>query len=71
MNLPLTIIAALILMAFVIAALGIGLLLTGKSRLRKRCGYVPKSGESTCQICGDKKVCKPEEKDECSDRDPT
>ncbi len=71
MNLTLTIIAALILMALVIAALGIGLLLTGKSRLRKRCGYVPKSGESTCQICGDKKICTSEKENECSDRDPT
>ena len=40
-NLFLTIIAAIILMGLVIAGLAIGLLLTGKSRLKRGCGLSP------------------------------
>ncbi|MCC5832007.1 MAG: hypothetical protein JJU12_03070 [Chlamydiales bacterium] len=57
-NLLLTIIAAIILMGLVIAALAIGLLLTGKSRLKRGCGLSPdrkKKGDSSCSICGDRK----------------
>lgn len=61
-NLALTIIAAVILMALVIIALAVGLLVTGKSRLRRGCGLVPskdpKKTTTTCPICGEEKVCK-------------
>jgi len=60
----LTIIIAIILMGLVVAGLAIGLLITGRSRLRKRCGWTPgKKDEktTTCPICGDKKICDEEE----------
>lgn len=63
-NLFFTIIAAVILMGLVIAGLAIGLILTGKSRLKRGCGLSPKKkkddeSDSSCPICGDRK------KDEC------
>jgi len=71
-NLILTIILALFMMGIVIAGLAIGLILTGKSRLRKGCGLTPKKGkhkntrdESTCSLCGNKQECEKED-DECS-----
>ncbi len=63
-SLVLTIIAAVILMLLVISGLGIGLILTGKSRLKRGCGLTPKQkkkGDSGCPLCGDKK-------DECDKR---
>jgi hypothetical protein len=74
--LALTIILAAVVMAIVIAGLAIGLILTGKSRLRRGCGLAPKrgapgkEGETTCSICGDKRVCPPEEEDESSGGKP-
>jgi len=57
-NLILTIIAAIILMGLVIAGLAIGLILTGKQRLKRGCGMSPdkkKKGDSSCPMCGEKK----------------
>ncbi len=63
-NLLITIIAAIILMILVVAALGIGWLLSGKDRLRKRCGWQPKDkSSSTCHICGEKKECDQDDDD--------
>lgn len=55
-----TIIFSIALMALVIAGLGIGLILTGKSRLKKGCGLSPKEkkkGDSSCPLCGEKETC--------------
>lgn len=61
-----TIVAAILLMGVVVLLLGIGWLLTGKSRLRKGgCGSFPsknKKGDSSCSTCGSKRSC--EEDDE-------
>lgn len=65
MNLFYTILAAIILMGLVVAGLAIGLLLTGKARLKRGCGLSPeqkKKGDSSCSLCGEKK-------DECDNRD--
>ena len=70
-NLTLTILIAFILMLLVTAALAAGLLLTGKSRLRKGCGMRPikkekKDDSSSCPLCGSGEPCD-EEKDDDSD----
>lgn len=49
-----TIILAIILFGLALVSLGIGLLLTGKVRLKKKCGWEEKSG--SCSICK-KKEC--------------
>jgi len=57
-NLLFTIIAAIILMGLVITGLAIGLILTGKSRLKRGCGLSPKKkkdDDTSCPLCGDKK----------------
>lgn len=57
-NFILTIIAAIILIGLAIAGLAIGLILTGKSRLKRGCGFSPdkkKKGDSSCPTCGDRK----------------
>lgn len=63
-NLALTILAAIILMGLVVAGLALGLIITGKSKLRKGCGLTPdtKKGKSspTCPICGEKQSCEKE-----------
>ena len=69
-SLVLTIVLALIVMGAVIVGLAIGLLITGKSRLRRGCGHTPKREKqahqddetSTCSLCGQSKAC--EDKDE-------
>ena len=61
-SLVLTILAAAVVMGLVIAGLSIGLILTGKSRLKKRCGQTPedkKKGQG-CTLCGGKPKCDPE-----------
>ena len=66
-NLVLTIILSLILMLLVIAGLAIGLILTGKSRLKRGCGLTPgrkRRDDSTCQICGKKEICEKEEEED-------
>lgn len=50
-----TVIATIVLFALAIIALGIGFLITGKVRLKKKCGWEAKSG--SCSICK-KKECK-------------
>lgn len=63
-NLLITILAAFILMVLVVIALAIGWLLSGKNRLRKRCGWQPKDkNSSTCNICGAKKKCDEDDDD--------
>ena len=61
-------------MGFVITALSIGLLLTGKSRLSRGCGLAPrkkKPGDEkeddvgSCPLCGDKTRC---DKDELNNK---
>jgi hypothetical protein len=71
-SLVLTLILAVIVMALVIAGLGIGLILTGKSRLRRGCGLIPgkKNGNDTCPMCGDKKVCDKQDDEPNNDRNP-
>lgn len=59
-NLILTIILSLILMGLVIIGLSIGLILTGKSRLKRGCGLTPgksKKDKNSCPICGEEKSC--------------
>ncbi|NGX61370.1 MAG: hypothetical protein K940chlam9_00855 [Chlamydiae bacterium] len=60
-NLLLTILAAVILMGLVIAGLAIGLLLTGKNRLKRGCGKVPRKGKEeepgSCPLCGEEEKC--------------
>lgn len=71
MNLVLTILLAAVLMGLVVAVLSIGLIVTGKSRLRRGCGKIPRKGEPTsseeCSLCGDKKACNQDEPDADSD----
>lgn len=65
-SLILTIIASVLLMGLVVAGLAIGLILTGKSRLKRGCGLSPdkkkkeEDGDSSCPLCGD-------QKDECDE----
>lgn len=75
-NLLLTILLAIVLMGLVIAALSIGLLMTGKSRLRRGCGLTPvkkKPGEKkdedtdSCSLCGNKNKCVNDERDNKTD----
>ncbi len=55
-NLGLTILIAAIIVTLAAAGLGIGLLITGKSRLKRGCGKSPdKKGRDECSICGEKK----------------
>ncbi len=64
MNSLSTIIASIILMGVVVIFLGIGWILTGKSRLRgKGCGYIPSKDNknNTCGTCGKTTSCKEEE----------
>ncbi|MFZ0566322.1 MAG: hypothetical protein WAM28_09080 [Chlamydiales bacterium] len=68
-NLILTILIAAILMGVVVAALGIGLILTGKSRLKKGCGMAPsKKKEGQCPLCGTEKKCEEEKQEENHER---
>lgn len=63
-NLVLTVIFSLLLMGLVIGGLGIGLWLTGKSRLHKRCGMAPKEAgkkRGNCPVCGADNGCKRDE----------
>lgn len=53
-----TVIATIILFGLALLALAIGLLLTGKVRLKKKCGWT-KNG--SCSVC--KKECKEDDKD--------
>ena len=46
-----TIIAAIVLMAFVVLGFAIGRLITGKNKLRKGCGMTPKD-DKNCNVCG-------------------
>ena len=63
-NLVLTIIVAVILMGLVVAALAIGLLITGKSKLRRGCGLAPSNDKKKqCPLCGADKECKEEDND--------
>lgn len=65
-SLVLTILAAAVVMGLVVAGLSIGLILTGKSRLKKRCGQTPedkKSGRG-CTLCGGKPKCDPDDLDD-------
>ncbi len=57
MTLPTTIIAAIIIMGFVVVGLLIGYLITGKNRLKKGCGMTPKDKDGPCPLCGTKKKC--------------
>lgn len=69
-SLFLTIVLAILVMGLVVAGLGIGLLLTGRQRLRRGCGSIPKKkdkGDSSCPMCGDRKTCE-EPDDERNDR---
>jgi hypothetical protein len=61
-----TIIAAVIVVALALCGLGIGYLLTGKNRLKKRCGWTPKSDnpDDQCTMCGRKSPCDESDKDE-------
>jgi hypothetical protein len=61
-----TILAAVILMGFVVCGLGIGYLLTGQSHLKKRCGWTPKSDkpDQKCTLCGRGSPCDENEKSE-------
>jgi hypothetical protein len=68
----LTVILATILVALCLTALGIGQLLTGKSKLRGSCGGMKKfiqeqSGSSDCPICGADKKKSCSEKEKASD----
>jgi hypothetical protein len=71
----LTIILSFVVMGIIIAGLAIGLILTGKSHLRRGCGKVPgnKIEEGTsCSLCSGKKKCEQESDNEpdnsCSNR---
>jgi len=68
-NFWITIIAAIILMGFVVLGLGIGKLISGKNRLRRGCGLNPdKKNKDSCSICGkDEKCDKGEKEDESTD----
>ncbi len=52
-----TILAAIVLMGLAVTLLAIGLILTGKSRLKKGCGSLPQGrkkdcqGKSSCSLC--------------------
>lgn len=66
MTLLWTIIAAAIILGLVVVAFSIGRLLTGKSRLKKRCGFQIKKGdknEESCHICGSKSPCDTKDQD--------
>lgn len=74
-NLILTIVLASILMILVVIGLSIGWILTGKSRLKKRCGYIPgqdKENKDSCSLCNTKKRCDSEKHDneQPSNRNP-
>ncbi|MCH9704142.1 MAG: hypothetical protein K0U13_05060 [Chlamydiae bacterium] len=58
-----TIIAAIVIMLFVVIGLAIGRIITGKNKLSKGCGWTPKDG-SNCKICGTSKKCD-EDNDDC------
>lgn len=61
-----TTIAAVILMGFVVFCLLIGYLITGKVKLKKRCGMLPKNDktkEDGCGVCGRKTRCDEEDDD--------
>jgi len=62
MTLVMTIIAAVVLMALVVAGLAIGRLITGKNKLRKGCGMTPK-GKKSCDVCGASKKCDEDDND--------
>lgn len=64
-NLLFTILAAIVLMGLAVTLLAIGQILTGKSRLKKRCGSLPEKrkdckGKSSCSLC---------HKDTCDDKE--
>ena len=61
-----TLIAAIILMVFVVLALAIGKLITGKNRLHKKCGWTPKTKDTDqkCDFCGRSSSCSDDLKDE-------
>lgn len=65
-----TIVAAVIVFILAAICLGIGFLISGKNRLRKRCGMRPKddANSSTCPLCGGGEPCE-EKKDEHNDTD--
>lgn len=71
-NLGLTILAAVILMGFAVAGLAIGLIITGKSKLRKGCGLAPSDSKGKqspeCPICGEKKSCEKENDNDSDNR---
>lgn len=58
-----TIIAAIVIMTFVVIGFAIGRIITGKNRLRKGCGMTPKDGKN-CNICGASKKCDEDENDD-------
>lgn len=56
-GLALTILLAFIVLAVVVAGLAIGLLLTGKSRLRRGCGRAPTEKKGNCPLCKNRDQC--------------
>lgn len=62
MSLTTTILAAIVIMGLVVLALLSGFLITGKIRLKKRCGMTPKNGDDSCPLCGSDKRCDEEKK---------
>lgn len=62
MSLVTTILAAIVIMALVVLALLSGYLITGKIRLKKRCGMTPEKKDGSCPLCGSSKSC--DEKEE-------
>jgi hypothetical protein len=62
-----TVIMAAVVIGLAVAGLSIGRILTGRSRLRRGCGYTPKRSrdkneEGSCSICGEKRECEDERK---------
>lgn len=57
-----TIIAAIVIMVFVVIGFAIGRIVSGKNRLRKGCGMTPKDRHTKhCNICGAEKICEENE----------
>ena len=64
-----TIIAAVVVMVFVVIGFAIGRIITGKNKLTKGCGMTPKDGNQ-CNVCGSSKKCEEDDKDDNDDSAP-
>ena len=63
-----TILVAIVIMAFVVLGFAVGRLITGKNKLRKGCGWTPKDKNSKgCDMCGRSEPCEKENDDSGND----